>query len=186
MFDHTRKATLISVLAFVLSIVLYNFLYSENRTYNCQIVSEKQVYDGDTLKDVSVKVFDFSDNQYGEVWAGVFVKPDGVYVQTDIRINGIDTPEKRVSTKNPDGSPRSVKSRERERRAASASRQALVDLLEANDYQITLSNPIHGKYAGRTVADCTIGGVNVAEYLIEMGHAKPYRGQTKPDWNWGK
>lgn len=156
------------------------------KSYHCQIESEKQIYDGDTIKDVSVKVWDFGSDAYGEVWAGVFVKPDGVYVQTDIRINGIDTPEKRTSTKNADGSLRSEASRNREKAAALASRQALVDLLELNNYQIVLSNPVHGKYAGRTVADCTIGGVDVAEYLIELGHAKPYRGGTKPDWNWGK
>lgn len=186
MFDTTRKGTLVGVLVVVLSFVLYNFLYSADRTYNCQIGSEKQVYDGDTLKDVSVKVFDFGSDQYGEVWAGVYVREDGVYIKTDIRINGIDTPEKRVSTKHPDGSPRSEASRHRERQAAYASRQALIDLLEAHRYQIVLSNPVHGKYAGRTVAAVEIGGMDVATFLIENGHAKAYDGGTKPDWEWGK
>ena len=149
------------------------------KSYRCQIASEKQVYDGDTINDVRVKVFDFDRGDYGEVWAGVFVDADGVYVQTDIRVNGIDTPEKRVSTKNPDGSQRSEVSRERERKAADASRQALVKLLKANDFQIVLSNPIHGKYAGRTVADVRVGGVDVAAYLIGNGHAIPYAGGTK-------
>lgn len=156
------------------------------KIYHSQISSEKQVYDGDTLKDVSVKVFDFENDTYGQVWAGVFVQEDGVYVKTDIRINGIDTPEKRVSTKNPDGSPRSESSRQREREAAAASRQALVDLLVFNDYKITLTHPIHGKYAGRTVADVKVGVIDVAEYLIANGHAKPYEGGTKPEWGWGK
>ena len=156
------------------------------RIYDSRISSIDQVYDGDTLKDVSIKVFDFEKPEYGEVWAGVLVREDGVYVQTDIRVNGIDTPEKRVSTKNPDGSERSEASRTRERKAAYASRQALVDLLEKNDLKISLSNPIHGKYAGRTVADVSVGGIDVATFLIESGHALLYTGGTKPDWNWGK
>ena len=157
-------------------------------SYTSRITSVDQVYDGDTLKDVLIKVFDFGSEHevYGEVWTGVFVEKDGVYVKTDIRVNGIDTPEKRVSTKNPDGTKRSEASRERERKAAYASRQALVDLLEKNDLKILLSNPIHGKYAGRTVADVSVGGIDVAAFLIEHGHAKPYDGGKKPDWGWGK
>ena len=158
------------------------------KNFNSRITTTEQVYDGDTIKDVVVKVFDFGSDteEYGEVWAGVFVQKDGVYIKTDIRVNGIDTPEKRVSTKNPDGSVRSEASRELERKAAYASRQALIDILEENHFEILLSNPIHGKYAGRTVADVSIGGIDVADFLIEGGHAKPYDGGKKPDWGWGK
>ena len=160
--------------------------FAEQKIYHSRIDSEEQVYDGDTLKDVSIKVFDASSVDYGEVWAGVFVEADGVYVKTDIRINGIDTPEKRVSTTNPDGSERSVMSRERERKAAYAARQALINILEKNSYQIAVSNPVHGKYAGRTVANVSVGGIDVATFLIQGGHAKPYDGGTKLDWGWGK
>ena len=153
--------------------------------YEAKVESD-QVYDGDTIKDVLVKVFDFNEGGQGKVWAGVLVLDDGVYIQTDIRINGIDTPEKRVSTKNTDGTKRSEDSRARERNAAYASQQALIKLLAENNNRIVVSNPLYGKYAGRTVASVSTGGIDVAEYLIEKGHAKAYEGGTKPKWNWGE
>lgn len=157
-------------------------------TYNCVLVdTDKQVYDGDTIKDVRVVLVehDFEKWQYGEYWPGVHITEKGVEIQTDIRIAGIDTPEKRTSTKNADGSLRSEASRQREKAAAAASRQALIDLLKANDNKFSLSDPIHGKYAGRTVADLAVGEMDVATLLIQQGHAKPYDGGTKPDWGWG-
>ena len=120
----------------------------------------------------------------GEVWPGIFTDENGFYVQTDIRISGIDTPEKRPSTKNKDGSKRSEVSRNNEKKAAAASRQALVDLLRQHNFEFKVLSPEEGKYAGRTVAVCEIGGRDVAEYLIEKGHALPYDGGTKTTVNW--
>ena len=158
-------------------------------TYDCVLAdADKQVYDGDTIKDVRVVLIehDFEEWRYGEYWPGVHITEKGIEIQTDIRIAGIDTPEKRTSTKNADGTLRSEASRQREKAAALASRQALIDLLKSNDNRFSLSDPIHGKYAGRTVADLAVGEMDVAIYLIERGHAKPYDGGTKPDWGWGQ
>ena len=158
-------------------------------TYDSTLAdAEKQVYDGDTIKDVRVLLLEhpFHVSDYGERWPGVHITERGVEIQTDIRIAGIDTPEKRTSTKNPDGSLRSEASRQREKAAAFASRQALIDLLRSNDNRFSISDPIHGKYAGRTVADVAINEIDVATTLIEKGHAKPYDGGTKPIWGWGK
>ena len=155
---------------------------------------EKQVYDGDTLKDVRIVVWNpgfLSGNkppkEPQELWAGVWIMPNGnIEVETDIRIAGIDTPEKRASTKNPDGSKRSEASRNREKAAAAAARQALIDLLKDNKYEMRIRNPQHGKYAGRTVADVIVIDEDVARYLILRGHAKAYDGGTKPTWDWGE
>lgn len=167
----------------------YECVFGESpQIYDCTLEDiEKQVYDGDTIRDVRVVIhsYDFLPDEYGNPWPGIFITKRGIEIETDIRINGIDTPEKRVSTKNADGSPRSVKSRERERRAAAASRQALVDMLITNDGRLSISDPILGKYAGRTVADVAIKEIDVATQLIQQGHAKPYTGGTKPNWNWG-
>ena len=171
-----RKFLFLFLFVFV---VLLSIATAVDQTYTCKIGGEDQVYDGDTIKDVLIKVFDFNEGGHGEVWAGVLVMDEGVYVQTDIRINGIDTPEKRVSTKHPDGSKRSEVSRERERKAAYASRQALIDLLQTTENEMEVSNPIHGKYAGRTVADVSVGGIDVAEFLIGEGHAIAYEGGKK-------
>ena len=50
--------------------------------YRCIIDSQQQVYDGDTIKDVRIEV----EIPSLEV---------GFWISRDIRINGIDTPEKR-------------------------------------------------------------------------------------------
>lgn len=168
----------------------YQCVFGESpNTYDCVLSDvEKQVYDGDTLKDVRVLIhtYDFIPEDYGHPWPGVHITDRGVEIETDIRIAGIDTPEKRTSTKNADGSPRSEASRQREKAAAAASRQALIDMLKANNNRFSISAPIHGKYAGRTVADMAVNEMDVATYLIEKGHAQPYDGGTKPQWNWGK
>lgn len=176
-------------MAFML-VVGYECVFGDiPHTYNCTLENvDKQVYDGDTLKDVRVLilVYDFIPEDYGHPWPGVYITERGVEIQTDIRIAGIDTPEKRTSTKNPDGSRRSQASRQREKAAAAASRQALIDLLKTNGNRFSISDPIHGKYAGRTVADVDVNEMDVATYLIEKGHAKSYDGGTKPDWGWGQ
>lgn len=190
------KSALFSILwaiAFLLAaffmVLGYEVVFGESiPTYDCVLSDiEHSVYDGDTLKDMRVLIhrYDFIRQEYGNPWPGLFITERGVEVETDIRIAGIDTPEKRVSTKNADGSPRSVKSRERERRAAYASRQALMDMLRVSEGRFTITNPQHGKYAGRTVADVSVLEVNVAAELIRLGHAKKYDGGTKPNWNWG-
>lgn len=156
-------------------------------TYDCVLTDAEQVYDGDTIRDVRVLLFEqvFEMSDYGEYWPGVHITDRGVEIETDIRIAGIDTPEKRTSTKNADGSPRSEASRQREKATAAASRQALIDLLKANGGRFSISDPIHGKYAGRTVADVSVADMDVATYLIQKGLAKAYDGGTKPQWNWG-
>lgn len=149
---------------------------------------EAQVYDGDTIKDVHILVHEhaFSEAEQGIVWPGVKIEAEGVVIVTDIRIAGIDTPEKRTSTKNADGTPRSDASRDREKLAAQEARRALINLIESNENRVIVYNAIHGKYAGRTVADLTVGELDVSMWLIDNGHAKPYDGGTKPEWNWGK
>lgn len=161
----------------------------EPQQWDCIITDPiGQVYDGDTIKDVRVKVLHhaFASDETGLKWPGVIIDADGVYIVTDIRIAGIDTPEKRTSTKNADGSPRSEASRNKEKAAAVAARQALIDIIKNNNNKISLTDPQHGKYAGRTVADVAVGEMDVASLLIQHGHAKPYDGGTKPEWNWGK
>lgn len=181
----------LAVLGFLLGLGLLFLCADTPKLYDATLTDgEKQVYDGDTLKDVRIAIWHPTKKppkEPEELWAGVWIMPDGIVeVETDIRIAGIDTPEKRASTKNPDGSKRSEASRNREKAAAAASRQALIDLLKDNEYQMTIMNPQHGKYAGRTVADVIVIDENVARYLILNGHAKAYDGGTKPKWDWGK
>ena len=159
-------------------------------SYPSKLTSEQQVYDGDTLKDVRIRILDMESGletppTSRELWPGVFLTPHGtIEIETDIRINGIDTPEKRPFKKKRDGTLRSEKSRANEKYAAAQSRLALLNLLKDNELVFTVSDPKIGKYAGRIVAAVEVDGMDAARYLIENGYALPYDGGRKIELNW--
>ena len=159
-------------------------------SYPSKLTSEKQVYDGDTLKDVRIQILDMGSGLIiprtsRELWPGVFLTPQAtIEVETDVRINGIDTPEKRPLKKRRDGTFRSEKSRANEKYAAAQSRLALLRLLKDNALEFTVSDPKIGKYAGRIVAGVKVDGVDAAQFLIENGNALPYDGGRKVELDW--
>ena len=188
-----RSSTLFGILIAILLVVGIVFLFAESEdllSYPLKLTSEKQVYDGDTLKDVRIQILDIASGLENpptpkELWPGIFLTLHGTLeIETDIRINGIDTPEKRPSTKKRDGTLRSEKSRANEKYAAAQSRHALLNLLRANELNFVVSNPTSGKYAGRTLAVITIDGMDAAQYLIDNGHALPYNGKQKVELDW--
>ena len=158
------------------------------QSYPSKLTSEKQVYDGDTLQDVRIEILDMREKApAGELWPGVFLTPqETIEIQTDIRINGIDTPEKRPLKKKRDGTLRSEVGRSNEKYAAAQSRLALLNLLQENQLKFVISNPIIGKYAGRMVATVQIRGIDVAQFLIENNNALPYDGGKKTELDWEK
>jgi len=150
--------------------------------YHPVVLDESEIYDGDTLQDVYIKILDQDDSKHDPqlLWPGVYYRNNDVYIHTDIRIAGIDTPEKR-----PRKAGRTAKSLAAEKAAAKHAQQALADFLEKHNFVLYLSNPQLGKYAGRIVADLHAGEGkhNVADHMIEQGHAKTYDGGTKPKWD---
>lgn len=183
---HSRKIYLLyfSIVVAILASIAYLALSDEVIYIGTVKDIESQVYDGDTIKDILVKVATHKTPD-GEVWPGVFIQDGDVYVSFDLRINGIDTPEKR-----PRRAGRTEQSRINEKYAASLARQAVVDLLVEADGQLELHNPETGKYAGRMLGDMYVQDeqedlIYVADYLIQRGHALPYDGGTKakPDWD---
>ena len=135
--------------------------------YKCVIEGPQQVYDGDTIKDVRIEI----EIPSLEV---------GFWLSRDIRINGIDTPEKR-----PKHAGRTKDSLASEKKAAQKARSFLIDLLKANGFQFDIGDVGYGKYAGRILADVFIEGKNVSESMIEAGHAIAYEGGKKvhfDDW----
>lgn len=154
------------------------------RTYPASLTSTNQIYDGDTLKRVHIAIKTFPDADFSEqtLWPGIVLKGDTLYAVTDIRIQGIDTPEKR-----PLKAGRTQESLLREKAAAAAATDALRRLLSQHNFHIVVAQPQQGKYAGRIVAAVHVGPnrLSVAEYLIKNGHATPYDGGTKTafeDW----
>ncbi len=94
----------------------------------------------------------------------------GYFVTTDIRIGGIDTPEKGGRAKC-DGEAALAT------RASSATRA----LIEGQTVQ--LSNVEFEKYGGRMLGSIrTQGGVDAAQNLVAQGLARSYDGGTKQSW----
>ena len=156
------------------------------QSYPSKLTSEKQIYDGDTLQDVRIEILDMRENvPAGELWPGVFLTPERtIEIETDIRINGIDTPEKRPLKKKRDGTLRSEVGRSNEKYAAAQSRLVLLKLLQANELKFVVSNPTIGKYAGRIVAAVNVDGINAGQFLIKNGYALPYDGGRKVELDW--
>jgi len=185
---HRAKWAIILLAIIALFLILHlltDLVYSNAPlAYDCRIEDALQVYDGDTIKDCKVLIAPTSSSSIGEVWPGIIIEQGNVCVVTDLRIAGIDTPEKRASMKKRDGTPRSEKSRANEKWAAHESQVALMQLLSSNDFKFQIVDPQQGKYAGRTVGRCVVNGIDAAQYLISRGHALPYDGGTKTELDW--
>lgn len=168
----------------IIATVIY-FAFAEDVLYTGTIENiEKQVYDGDTIKDVFVKIAT-DKTPDGEVWPGVHVIDGDVYVSFDLRINGIDTPEKR-----PKKAGRTAQSLLNEKLAAKKAREAVVELIKKGKKQILIKNPATGKYAGRMLGDAFIKygkeTISIADYLIKNKHALKYDGGKKVVVDWDK
>ena len=157
-----------------------------DRVYPCAIDDASHVYDGDTISRVRILILKptlIIVSELGEVFPNVVVTDGGIYIQNGVRIAGIDTPELRPSKKHADGTPRSEKSRTNEKNAAIVARDAVRDLLSANDFRFTIVDVDMDKY-GRVLATVFVGDVNVGEYLIEKSLAARYDGGTKTIIDW--
>ena len=185
-----KRITVFLVITIAVSFGLISHTQVSDVEYSARITDYHNVYDGDTIQDVRIKVMDLviPVEKQGEVWPGIFLRINGVYTETDVRIAGIDTPEKRPLKKWRDGTERSETVRNAEREAAEHARQTLIGLIEDADGVIIVKNPQLGKYAGRIVADIYVKDserdlINVSEYLIENGHAYSYDGGRKKEFH---
>ena len=107
------------------------------------------VYDGDTFRAVA------------EVWPGHTVA-------VNIRIRGIDAPEKRGRCAG-------------ERDAAQRAREALEKLLSGGAVSVT--NIAGAKYYGRVLADvATPDGAQVARRMLDARLVRPYGGGPRSGW----
>ena len=160
-------------------------------TFEARIENVEHIYDGDTTNHVFFKLpIQISQNQdgFGEIYPEVFLQPDGVWIHVNLRIAGVDTPERHPRHNYPDGTPRPPAEIAREHELAMRARAEVVRLMEANDLQFEIRNPVEGKYAGRVVGECWIRDpesrhmINLAEHLIDKGLGYPYGGGTKKIW----
>lgn len=125
---------------------------ASDKNYGSTVFPSDQItsiYDGDTFK------------------ANILGWPEIVGDNIGIRVNGIDTPERRGTSEN-------IKA------LAAEARQTTVTLLRSAK-TIELRNIQRGKYF-RIIADVYYDDRSLAEALIEKGLAKPYDGGTRPQW----
>ena len=110
-----------------------------------QVVS---VYDGDTI---TVRA---------HIWLGQ-------EVETQVRLDGINTPELRGKC-------------EGEKKLAQKARDFLIELAGGT---VTLRDIHYGKYAGRVVARVfTERGEDLVAALLNAGHGRPYSGGQRQGW----
>jgi micrococcal nuclease len=131
--------------------VLVNAESLKNKTFGDVIVSEiTSIYDGDTFR---VNIAEW---------------PEIMGYRIGIRVNGIDTPEKRGKCK-------------LEKQLAQSAKEFTVNMLRSAK-KIELRNIKRGKYF-RIVADVFADGLSLSETLIKANHAVKYDGGTKgKDW----
>ena len=162
-----------------------------HRVYEARIDNAENIYDGDTINKVYFKLpIEIETFQYdfGEIYPEIFLHKDGVWVHVNVRLDGIDTPERHPHHKYPDGTARSDEELSREHALAMQARQEVVNILKANDLKFEIRNPQEGKYAGRVVAEVWVTDpelgrmINLSEHLIDKGLGYPYEGGTKRVW----
>ena len=159
--------------------------------FEARVDDIEHVYDGDTINHVQFRLPDIEvlkGGHLGEVYPDIFSQQDGVWIHVNVRVAGIDAPERHPRHRYPDGSLRPPEDIAREHALAMRARQVVVDLLEANHLRFQIRNPELGKYAQRVVAELwardpeTTDLINVGEQLINQALAYPYEGGTKRVW----
>lgn len=112
-----------------------------------------EIYDGDTLT--------------------IGFRCNGGFWKSSMRIYGIDAPELK-----PKHQGRSIESLQREREAAVRSKNSLHKLLCGEIVKVQLCEKNTDKY-GRLLGNVFLGKINVAEWMIKEGLARPYYGERK-------
>jgi len=90
-------------------------------------------------------------------------------VVTEVRLDGVDTPEKGGKAKCP-----------KERAAADEATKWLRTLIEGQT--VTLIGLVDDKFGGRVRARVKFGQMDVNAELIKAGYARPYHGEKREGW----
>ncbi len=156
--------------------------------YYGSIAHIDNVYDADTINNVLILFHAYESGPMPidlDAWPGLQKREDGVYIRTNIRIQGVDAAEIRRSAKYPEAE------RDRAKERGFEARDYLRSLVEQSTIDefpriIEIRNPDFGTYAGRTVADIYlhINGkrISVAESLFETRHGVPFSFDANFQW----
>lgn len=156
--------------------------------YYGSIAHIDDVYDADTINRVLILFHAYGSGPMPadfDAWPGLQKREDGIYIKTNIRIQGVDAAEVRRSSKYPE------EERERAKERGFDARDYLRNLVEQStidDFPLTIEirNPEFGAYPNRTVADLYLhingARISVAEKLIETRHAVPFSFDYNFQW----
>ena len=128
-------------------IIIFLLLTSSALAQNTSDWKIKEVVDGDTIK---IEI------------------PAMLPLKYSIRINNIDTPEKKGKCK-------------QEIQLAEKASKETKNLFK-NYKKVKITNIKHDKYGGRLLADVEVDNINVADYLLSKGLAREYHGEKKSSW----
>ncbi len=159
---------------------------TDSQSYPFYLIERRDssnIYDGDTIQDVWIPILPLGKTSTSrrEIWPGIWIEDSNVYRVIDIRLEGIDTPNKHPGKRG-----RTQASRTREKAAAAYATDELRSIVEVFEGNIYLKNPRQDKYAGRVIASLQIGmkdPIDISELLIDMGHGYVYNGNTKQDFD---
>ena len=159
--------------------------------FDAFIEDPEHVYDGDTVDKVHILLPGIKRTPHaplGEIYPDLYVREDGVWMRINVRLAGIDAPERHPHHSFPEGSPRPPEDIAYEHELAMKARDVVVGLLQANNLKFVLRNLQIGKYAGRIVGEVWTPNpdtgflTNVSQYLLQQNLAYEYDGGTKKVW----
>lgn len=114
---------------------------------------------------ILAEVIDVLDGDTIAVRATIWL---GQVVETNVRVDGLDAPERRAHCPH-------------EKELAEAARALTASLIGAN--RVSLFDVQPDKYGGRVRARVVLsGGTDLSEPLIKAGLARPYHGERRQPW----
>lgn len=163
--------------------------------FDAFIEDPEHIYDGDTVDRVHFRLPGLEVAKgapLGQIYPDLYTREDGVWMRINVRLAGIDAPERHPHHSYPDGTPRPPEDIAYEHELAMKARQVVMDMVKANGLHFVIRNPQIGKYAGRIVAEvwCPLPGTNimtnVCTHLLKQNLAYKYDGGTKKVWSRNK
>ncbi len=131
----------------------------------CLIISSPALAKETLHGPIQAEVIRVLDGDTFDVRAQIWI---GQYIETRVRLNGLDTPELRGKCAS-------------EKQKAQSAKAALESLIL--NKPVYLDNIHGGKYAGRVIANAKTGqGQDLSQHMITNGYARKYDGGARSGW----
>ena len=151
---------------------------TELNLYRAFMDEESRVYDGDSLKDIKIILFESRTHEPDrQLFHNIEMINNQMILTTDLRLNGIDTPEIKVSTKLSDHC------RNREKTLGYQARDRVEELIGSEFLIRIIGDSKYGEELVEIYIEINGKSKNLNKLLIDEQLAVPYDGGTKIyDW----